>query len=55
MLTTILYILCWFVMFMTTFSFVSCLHYKQNISIWLIMVMAAAWTGLVTHWLGVWC
>lgn len=55
MLTTILYILCWFVMFSTTISFFAKLHFKQNIPHQMTLTMAAAWTGLVTHWLGVWC
>lgn len=50
---TLLYVLCWFAALWMTSLVIIKVIYKNKLDIHLV-VMAAAWTGILTHILGLW-
>ena len=50
---TLLYILCWFAALWMTSLVIVKVIYKNKLDFHLV-IMAAAWTSVITHCLGIW-
>lgn len=51
---TILYVICWFFAIAYAFANVGKIIYRQPVHWACTLLMAAGWTGVITHLLGVW-